>query len=286
MKEAKEKKAFQVNGFFIFLFTLAILGLDILSVVKSGHDPSFFQVLLFIICGLLFSGLYIVQPNEAKVITFFGRYVGSTTDDGFWWTNPFTKRKSISLRMRNFESSMLKVNDANGNPIEIASVVVWKVVDSASATFNVENYQEYVTIQSETAVRTLANHYPYDNHDVGKISLRGNPDEITETLRKELDLRLKYAGVNVVEARLSHLAYAPEIAQAMLRRQQAEAIIAARQKIVEGAVGMVQMALTQLSEQKIVELDSERKAAMVNNLLVTLVSENETKPVINTGSIY
>jgi len=287
MRETKEKKAIQFNGFFVFIFTLAILGLDILSIVKSGHDePSFFQILLFLICGLLFSGLYIVQPNEAKVITFFGRYVGSTINDGFWWTNPFTKRANISLRIRNFESSMIKVNDAHGNPIEIAAVIVWKVVDSASALFNVEDYKEYVKIQSETAVRSLANHYPYDEHDENKISLRANPTEIAITLKKELDLRLKSAGLEIIDARLSHLAYAKEIAQAMLRRQQAQAVIAARQLIVEGAVGMVQMALTQLSEKKIVELDSERKATMVNNLLVTLVSENETRQVINTGSIY
>ncbi|WP_081909113.1 SPFH domain-containing protein [Deinococcus sp. YIM 77859] len=237
---------------------------------------------------LLFAlfGFFIVQPNQAKVLTLFGRYVGTERRNGFYWTNPFTVRQNVSLRIRNFNSERLKVNDQAGNPIEIAAVIVWRVVDTARAVFDVEDYAEFVAIQAETALRHLAAQYPYDEYDGHGLSLRGHPDEVAEALARELAARLQHAGVEVLEARLSHLAYSPEIAGAMLQRQQASAIIAARQQIVQGAVGMVEMALTQLSEQDIVQLDEERKAQMVSNLLVVLTSERGTQPVLNAGSLY
>jgi regulator of protease activity HflC (stomatin/prohibitin superfamily) len=231
-------------------------------------------------------GFVLNQPNQAKVLILFGKYHGSIREDGFFWANPLAISKKLSMRVINFQSDKLKVNDSDGNPIEIAAVVVWRVVDTAKALFDVEDFQEFVSIQSETAIRTLASRYPYDAHNNEIASLRGAPEDVVETLKKELQERLDIAGVEVLEARISHLAYAPEIAQAMLRRQQAQAIIAARQQIVEGAIGMVQMALAHLEEEGVVELDEERKASMVNNLLVTLVSEGETHPVINTGSLY
>jgi regulator of protease activity HflC (stomatin/prohibitin superfamily) len=230
----------------------------------------------------------VVQPNEAKVSTFFGRYAGSARESGFSWTNPFVKRRSVSLRAKNFASQILKVNDALGNPIEIGAIVVWRVTDSAKALFNVEDYQSFVTVQSETALRVLAGRFPYDSgsEEQAKISLRANQDEIARELKSELHSRLEVAGVTIDDARLSHLAYAPEIAQAMLRRQQAAAIIAARRLIVDGAVGMVKLALEDLERQGVVKLDNERRAAMVNNLLVALVSESQAQPVINTGTLY
>ncbi len=238
---------------------------------------------------LISAGFIVLQPNEAAVLTLFGQYAGSVKQNGFWWANPFYAKKKVSLRYHNLNSEKLKVNDRAGNPIEIAAVVVWKVEDTFAACFEVENYNEYVTTQSESALRHLASAYPYDSweeNDQAAISLRGNIDEVSVALEKELEERLARAGVRVVEARLSHLAYAPEIAGAMLQRQQASAIIAARQKIVEGAVGMVQMALEKLSANNIVELDSERKAQMVSNLLVVLCGEKEAHPVINAGSLY
>lgn len=231
-------------------------------------------------------GLFMVQPNQARVLQLFGRYVGSTRTPGLRWANPFYSKKAISLRVRNFESSRLKVNDIDGNPIEIASVVVWKVVDSAEAVFEVDDYENFVKVQTEAALRNLAMSYAYDAHEERQMSLRGSTAEIADHLRKEIQARLVKAGVEVLEARISHLAYAPEIAQAMLRRQQASAVIAARQKIVDGSVGMVEMALERLSRQKIVELDEERKAAMVSNLLVVLCSETATQPVINAGTLH
>jgi regulator of protease activity HflC (stomatin/prohibitin superfamily) len=232
-------------------------------------------------------GFFIVQPNEAKVLIFFGQYLGSVRRSGFWWGTPFTIRKKVSLRVRNFNSSKLKVNDVEGNPIEIAAVVVFRVVDSAKALFDVDNYETFVEIQSETALRHIASSYPYDTfEDINASSLRGNADEVAAELARELQQRLQVAGVEVLEARLTHLAYATEIAGAMLQRQQAAAIIAARQKIVEGAVGMVQMAVNKLKEDGVIDLDEERKAAMVNNLMVAIVSEREAHPVINTGTIY
>jgi regulator of protease activity HflC (stomatin/prohibitin superfamily) len=234
----------------------------------------------------LFAGLYIVNPNEGQVLQFFGAYVGTTKIPGLRWANPLYSKKRISLRVRNFESAKLKVNDHEGNPIEIAAVVVWRVVDTAEAVFQVDDYQNFVKVQSEAAVRNLATSYTYDAHEEGEMSLRGNTLEVAEHMKKEIQDRLARAGVEVMEARISHLAYAPEIAQAMLQRQQAGAIIAARSRIVEGAVGMVEMALEMLSRRAILELDNERKAAMVSNLLVVLCGERATQPVVNTGTIY
>ena len=231
-------------------------------------------------------GLFVVNPNEGRVLQLFGDYVGTAKTPGLRWANPFYTKKRISLRVRNFESTKLKVNDHEGNPIEIAAVVVWRVVDTAEAVFEVDDYQNFVKVQSEAAVRNLATSYKYDAHEEDQMSLRGNTAEVAEHMKKEIQDRLSKAGVEVLEARISHLAYAPEIAQAMLQRQQAGAIIAARQRIVEGAVGMVQMALDMLSQRDILELDNERKAAMVSNLLVVLCGERSTQPVINTGTIY
>ena len=236
--------------------------------------------------ALAWVGFKIVPPNQAKVLQLFGRYVGSLKSQGLWWANPFYSAKTISLRVRNFETAKLKVNDKNSNPIEIAAIVVWQVVDSAEAMFEVDAYERYVNVQSEAALRALANQYPYDAHEEGVLSLSGGTAEVSEKLKGEIQDRLAKAGVKVLESRISHLAYAPEIASAMLRRQQASAIIAARQKIVEGAVGMVEMALQQLGQRQIVHLDEERKAAMVSNLLVVLCAEHPTTPVVNTGSLY
>lgn len=278
-----ERRAFGLPGvpFFLACVLLALLGgwLFLTGQVVIG-------VLLGVLLLFFASGFYIVQPNQAVVLTLFGRYVGSERRNGVYWTNPLTARKSISLRIRNFASERLKVNDQMGNPIEIAAVIVWRVVDTARAMFDVEDYGQFVAIQSETALRHLASQYPYDNYAEGGQSLRGNADDVAETLRRELAVRLEHAGVEVLEARLSHLAYSPEIAGAMLQRQQASAIIAARQQIVQGAVGMVEMALRELSDQNIVQLDEERKAQMVSNLLVVLTSERGTQPVVNAGSLY
>jgi len=243
-------------------------------------------VVLAIAVAIAWGGFFLVNPNEAKVLQLFGKYAGSVKTNGLRYANPFFTKRRVSLRVRNFETGQLKVNDQNSNPIEIAAVVVWRVVDTAEALFEVDDYEEYVHVQSESAVRGLATHYPYDAHEEGQSALSTHLDEIAGQLKTQIQERLDKAGVQVIEARISHLAYSPEIASAMLQRQQASAIIAARQKIVEGAVGMVQMALNQLSEQRIVELDEERKAAMVSNLLVVLTSDRATQPVINTGSLY
>jgi regulator of protease activity HflC (stomatin/prohibitin superfamily) len=234
----------------------------------------------------LMAGFFVVNPNEARVLQLFGKYVGTVKTDGFHWANPLLSKRRVSLRVRNFESSQIKVNDHDGNPIEIAAVVVWKVVDSAEALFEVNDYEHYVKVQSEAAVRNLATQYPYDAYVDGEKSLRGNTADVAEQLKAEIQERLAKAGVEVLEARINHLAYAPEIAAAMLQRQQAGAIIAARQRIVEGAVGMVEMALEMLSQRAVVELDNERKAAMVSNLLVVLCGDRNTQPVVNTGTIY
>jgi hypothetical protein len=241
-------------------------------------------VMLFIVA--LLPGFFVVNPNEARVVTLFGRYSGSVKTDGLHWANPLYKKRRISLRIRNFESSQIKVNDLEGNPIEIAAVVVWRVVETAEALFEVDSYEHYVKVQTEAAVRNLATHYPYDAYVEGHMSLRGNTQEVAEQLKTEVDARLNKAGVEVLEARINHLAYAPEIAAAMLQRQQAGAIIAARQRIVEGAVGMVEMALDLLSAREVVTLDNDRKAAMVSNLLVVLCGDRNTQPVVNTGTIY
>ncbi|MCP3992462.1 MAG: SPFH domain-containing protein [Actinomycetia bacterium] len=231
---------------------------------------------------------YLVQPNQALVVILFGRYRGTVESPGWYWTNPFTRIESrtISTRVHNFTTSVSKVNDAEGNPIEIAAVVVWRVVDTAKAIFDVDDFEDFVHVQSETAIRHLGMQYPYDDFQGDRISLRANPDEVAATLHAEVQERLHAAGVEVVETRLSHLAYATEIAEAMLRRQQAEAVVAARRTIVEGAVGMVEEALDMLSERSVVELDEERKATMVSNLLVVLTSEQQTTPVVNAGSLY
>jgi regulator of protease activity HflC (stomatin/prohibitin superfamily) len=235
---------------------------------------------------LIFKGLFTVAPNQGIVLQLFGNYVGTSKIPGLRWANPFYSRKRISLRVRNFESGHLKVNDSDGNPIEIAAVVVWRVVETAEATFEVDDYEHYVRVQTESALRSLATSYPYDAHDDAVLSLRGNTSAVADHLQQEVQQRLAKAGVEVLEARISHLAYAPEIAAAMLQRQQAGAIIAARQRIVEGAVGMVEMALTMLSGKGIVHLDEERKAAMVSNLLVVLCGERGAQPIVNTGTIY
>jgi regulator of protease activity HflC (stomatin/prohibitin superfamily) len=242
--------------------------------------------LVFLLSMISLTGLFSVQPNQAKVLTLFGKYVGTVRTAGLWWANPFYAKRSISLRVRNFETAKLKVNDKTSNPIEIGAIVVWQVVDSAEAMFEVDNYEDYVRVQSESAVRTLATSYPYDAHVDGERSLSHNAVEISDQLAGEVQARLSKAGMKVLEARISHLAYAPEIANAMLRRQQASAIIAARSLIVEGAVTMVEMALKSIVEKGIVNLDEERKAAMVSNLLVTLCAEQPMQPVVNTGSIY
>jgi regulator of protease activity HflC (stomatin/prohibitin superfamily) len=252
---------------------------------ESGQSAAI-AVGLFVLIVLLMPGLMLNQPNEAKVLTLFGRYTGSVKEAGFWWVNPFTVKKRLSLRTRNFETTKLKVNDASGNPIEIGAIVVWRVVDTAEAMFEVDDYENYTRVQSESAVRTLASSYAYDSHSAGEISLVSHTTEVAEKLMEQLTERLAKAGVEVKEARISHLAYAPEIAQAMLQRQQASAIIAARYKIVEGAVGMVENALELLAQKNILHLDDERKAAMVSNLLVVLCGERGTTPIVNAGTLY
>lgn len=280
----KEKKGFSINGFGMLLILL-LAGAFIVSQIIA-HQIS--AVLFIVIAAIVFilPGFFMVQPNQAKVMTFFGSYVGTVKNNGLQWTIPFFISRTISLRIRNFESSQMKVNDNHGNPIEIATVVVWSVDDTAEAIFEVDDYVSFVNIQSESALRNMAISYPYDQHEGDEIALRSHPKEVSEALKVEIQDRLKEAGVKVHEARISHLAYSPEIANAMLQRQQASAIISARSKIVDGAVGMVQMALSQLSEKGIVELDEERKAAMVSNLLVVLCGDQNTQPVVNAGSLY
>jgi regulator of protease activity HflC (stomatin/prohibitin superfamily) len=254
--------------------------------IVLGSSDSALGIVLVVIFAVLLGGVFVVQPNESRVLILFGRYVGSVTNAGLWFCNPFNRRKKVSLRVRNFQSERIKVNDASGNPIEIAAVVVWRVTDTAKATFDVEDYEQFVVVQSETAVRHLASKYPYDDYDESTASLRGGADEVVESLHAELQTRLRTAGIDVLETRLTHLAYAAEIAEVMLRRQQAEAIIAARKKMVSGAVGIVQMALAQLADSDLVELDPERKAAMVSNLMVVLSGDHAPTPVLNTGTLY
>lgn len=290
MEKISEKSATKLNGFLMLVVLIALIVLEVYLIILAGKTQNV-QLLwviipLFFVMLLILIGFAVVQPNDSRVLILFGKYTGTIRDSGFWWVNPFTVRKRVSLRIRNFNSQKIKVNDLHGNPIEIGAVIVWKVVDSAKAVFDVENYEQFVDIQSETAIRTLASEYPYDVEEEDKSSLRGSPTIIAESLQKTVQSRLEVAGVDIIEARISHLAYAQEIAQAMLRRQQAQAIIAARTKIVEGAVGMVEMALNALSAQNIVKLDEDKKATMVNNLMVALVSESELQPVINTGTLY
>lgn len=243
-------------------------------------------ILVALPSALSFGGHLVVRPNEAKVLTLFGRYAGSIRRNGWRWVNPFTVRARLSLRIRNLDSDSLKVNDAVGNPVEIAAVIIWQVVDTARAMFDVEDYESFVRIQTEAAIRHVASEYPYDAYDEDRLSLRANADEVMHTLQEELQGRLEAAGVAVIDTRLRRLAYAPEIAQEMLRRQQASAVVAARSLIVQGAVGMVEHALEMLSERNVIELDEERKAAMVSNLLVVLCSERGTQPVVNSGTLY
>ncbi|SFI98828.1 SPFH domain / Band 7 family protein [Thermoflavimicrobium dichotomicum] len=283
MSQIQEQNAWKTNGFLFLLIDLLLLAGSLYSFAVSNIPLAVIGVILFIFVGF---GFLVVQPNQGYVLTFFGKYIGSVREDGFYWVNPLATKKKISLRVRNFNSEKIKVNDAEGNPIEIGAVVVWRVIDSAKAVLDMEDVEEFVDIQSETAIRSIASRYPYDSHDKDIESLQGNPDEVSHAMQYELQERLKIAGVEILEARISHLAYAPEIAQAMLRRQQAQAIIAARQKIVEGAMGMVTTVLKDLEAQGVVDLDEERKASMANNLLVALVSDSGTTPVINTGSLY
>lgn len=266
--------------------TAALAALFIRTVASGEAERMPMVVLAFPLLVLLWRGLFIVQPNQGKALQLFGRYAGTVRTQGLWWANPFYTKRAISLRVRNFETAKLKVNDHNSNPIEIAAVVVWQVTDTAEALFEVDNYEDYVKVQSESALRGLANQYPYDSHVDGTMALSTTTQQVAEKLQVEIQERLAKAGVKVIESRISHLAYAPEIAGVMLRRQQASAVISARQMIVDGAVGMVESALSQLSQKQIVHLDEERKAAMVSNLLVVLCSEQGTQPVVNTGSIY
>lgn len=278
------------NGWLMLFFLLVVLGLSVWGLIQAARAdrPVLVIALLFVLTAAIvcLAGFIVVNPNEAKVVLLFGKYLGTIKQPGFWWMNPWCTKKRVSLRIRNFESSKLKVNDRDGNPIEIAAVVVWQVVETAEAVFHVDDYENFVHVQSEAAVRNMATSYPYDSHEEGEVSLRGHTAEIADQLKREVQERLAKAGVEVLEARISHLAYAPEIASAMLRRQQAAAIIAARQKIVEGAVSMVEMALEQLSARDVVQLDEERKAAMVSNLLVVLCSDRDAQPVVNTGTLY
>jgi regulator of protease activity HflC (stomatin/prohibitin superfamily) len=279
-------------GFPMFFFFLAIIGgciYSLVSIARSGGEDAVVPILatVFVLASTIISmtGFFTVAPNDGQVLLLFGKYVGTVRRTGLQWANPLYQKRRVSLRVRNFETQRLKVNDKDGNPIEIAAVVVWKVVDTAEAVFEVDNFENYVQVQSESALRNLATAYAYDSHEDG-MSLRGSTPEIAEHLKKEIQERLARAGVEVTEARITHLAYAPEIAASMLQRQQASAIIAARQKIVDGAVGMVEMALERLAKNKVVELDEDRKAAMVSNLLVVLCGERSTQPVVNAGTIY
>ena len=271
----------------IFIIILVVAGLGIFRALRAADALGVLAfVAVLVIDIFMTTGLFTVAPNEGLVLQLFGAYRGTARDPGLRWANPFYSKRRISLRVRNFESAKLKVNDTDGNPIEIAAVVVWRVVDTAEAVFEVDEYEHFVKVQSEAAVRGLASRYPYDAHEEGQVSLRGATDEVASNLKDQIQERLAKAGVDVIEARISHLAYAPEIASAMLRRQQAGAIIAARTKIVEGAVSMVEMALDMLSRGGRVQLDEERKAQMVSNLLVVLCGDREAQPVVNTGTIY
>jgi len=282
----KERETVVASGWLAFIVLLTLVFVAIAAIIIMPPAVKIGAAIWLLVDFFLMTGLFFVNPNEARVMQLFGKYVGTTRQEGLRWANPLLSKKRLSLRVRNFETGKMKVNDIDGNPIEIAAIVVWKVVDTAEASFEVDNYEQFVKIQSESAVRNMATQYAYDTHDDDKISLRGSTSAVSDKLRVEIQERLDKAGVEVLEARISHLAYAPEIAEAMLRRQQAGAIIAARQLIVEGAVGMVEMALDSLAKKQIIELDHERKAAMVSNLLVVLCGETNTQPVINTGTLY
>ncbi|MGH7703948.1 MAG: SPFH domain-containing protein [Gemmatimonadales bacterium] len=286
----RETRKNALNGllavFLLLIGTGAVVRGLVLAVQFGQPGRALAAALLLALVLALWGGLVVVQPNQGKALQLFGSYAGTLRDAGLWWANPLYTARAVSLRVRNFETTKLKVNDHGSNPIEIGAVVVWQVTDTAEALFEVDNFEDYVKVQSESALRALANQYPYDAHEPGVMALSTNTQEVAEKLKGEIQDRLSKAGVRVIEARISHLAYAPEIANAMLRRQQATAVIAARQKIVEGAVGMVESALELLSQKQIVRLDEERKAAMVSNLLVVLCSEQNTQPVVNTGTLY
>lgn len=291
MKENPIRSLPGIPVLLILLILLATAGSMLLTGLGvAGDDPSGTRVAWGLLLGVasfvcLF-GLYMVEPNKAAVLSLFGKYIGTVKENGLRWNNPFYAKKKVSQRVRNFESGKLKVNELDGSPIEIAAVIVWQVIDSAEAVYNVDDYESFVHIQSESALRAMATSYPYDQHEEGQLALRSHAAEISQHLQDELAERLADAGVRVVDARISHLAYAPEIAQAMLQRQQANAIIAARTRIVAGAVGMVEMALAELQKNGVVELDEERKAHMVSNLLVVLCGERGTQPIVNTGTLY
>jgi regulator of protease activity HflC (stomatin/prohibitin superfamily) len=286
-----QEKTRTVTSGYLALVVLPVLTLSlgywfVQSAIVENATQAVIAVLLFVAVLICYKGFFMVHPNQAKVLQLFGSYVGSVRATGLRWANPFYSKRAVSLRVRNFESGQLKVNDSSGNPIDIAAVVVWKVVDSAEAVFEVDDYKSFVHIQSEAALRNLATSYPYEAHEDDQIALRSNPKEIATCLKEEVQDRLDKAGVQVIEARISHLAYAQEIASAMLKRQQAQAIVAARRQIVDGAVGMVKMALDELEKQDVVTLDNERRAVMVSNLLVVLCGEENAQPVLNTGSLY
>ena len=283
-----ERPARVTSGLVALVVAIVLMGVGIalLAVKGSAAGVEAVGIVLIVISSIMLGGLTPIAPGEARVIQLFGKYKGTTREPGLQWVNPFSIRRKVSTRIRNHESPLAKVNDADGNPIEIAAVVVWQVQDTAMATYAVDDFVQFVATQTETAVRHIATSYAYESHGSGQLSLRDNADEITQKLSEEIQARVVSAGVHVVESRLTRLSYASEIAQAMLRRQQASAVVGARQTIVEGAVGMVQMALTKLEEEGVVELDEERKAAMVSNLLVVLCSEQSTAPVVNTGSLY
>jgi regulator of protease activity HflC (stomatin/prohibitin superfamily) len=287
----KEKNMFKLNGFIgVFIELILVIGivLSLRSFILNGQTSAIILgIVLLIVFLLLATGFSIIQPNQAKVFTLFGNYLGVIKHEGFWFTVPLTIRKDVSLRVINFNSDKLKVNDLEGNPIEIAAVVVYRVFDSAKAVFDVEDYKEFVHTQSETGLRHIASQYPYDNFNNDfEVSLRQHSDEVGDELTKDLQRRLTVAGVEIIEARIMHLAYSSEIASSMLQRQQAKAVLAARKVIVDGAVSMVKSAIDQLSAEKVVELDEEKKAQMVNNLMVALVSDKGNQPIVNTGSIY
>jgi regulator of protease activity HflC (stomatin/prohibitin superfamily) len=286
----RERERSAMSGVVIVVILLVVLlasALGFVLGIRAQHAPTIIlSIAVWVTALFLTTGMFSVNPNEARVLQLFGDYAGTVRTPGLRWANPLFTKKRVSVRIRNFETARLKVNDLEGNPIEIAAVVVWRVVDTAEACFEVDDYNNYVHVQSEAALRNLSTSYPYDAHDDAQISLRGHTGVVADHLKREIHERLSKAGVEVIEARISHLAYAPEIAAAMLQRQQAGAIIAARQRIVEGAVGMVDMALEMLSRKGIVQLDEERKAAMVSNLLVVLCGEKGATPVVNTGTIY
>jgi regulator of protease activity HflC (stomatin/prohibitin superfamily) len=286
--QGNEQRPAQVlPGLPMLLGMLVAYALGLALIIFTGNKGLMvFGIVVLVLAGPLYRGLFVVAPNEARVLVLFGRYVGSVTEAGWWFCNPFAKRLKISLRVRNFQSERIKVNDASGNPIEIAAVVVWRIADTARAVFDVADYEQFVTVQAETSLRHLANEYPYDDYRAGTLSLRTNTDEVRGSLQAELASRLAVAGVEILETRLTHLAYAPEIAEVMLRRQQAEAVLAARTTMVKGAVSLVQMAVAQLADSDLIELDPERKAAMVANLMVVLSGDHAPTPVINTGSLY